>query len=365
MRVALLLIVLALAGCKPAAKAAPAPPPAEIGTIVVEPHDAALTYQYAGRVTAYRLVEVRARVGGILLRRDFVEGARVKAGQELFQIDPAPYQAALQRSAAQLQQARANLDKANRDLGRATTLLRAQAGTQQASDDALSARAQAEAGVAAAVADLRTQALNLGYTTVTAPQGGVTSLDNVPEGSLVGTATDNSLLTTITQTDPVYVTFSWDDADLAGIRGMVASGRATAPEDRRFPASVTVGGADRHGVVDFTDSSIDQATGTVRGRALFGNADGGLVPGQFVRITLSGVTMHNAITVPQDSVGQDAAGSFVYVVREGHAARVPVSLDRPAGSNWIVGGLHPGDAVVTDGIVHVHEGAAVRVKQAA
>lgn len=353
----LLVLLVGVAGCKPVAKTAAPPSPAEVTTVVVQPHDVDLTYVYGGRVTAYRLVEVRARVGGILERRNFVEGARVRAGDVLFQIDPATYQAAVARAAAQVQQQVAQKGKAERDLHRADTLLATQAGTVQAHDDAVSAVALANAQLAAAQADLRTQVLSLSYTTVTAPIGGVTSLQAVPEGSLVGTATDNSLLTRITQTDPVYVAFSFDNDDLAQVRSL-------AGRDARLTARVVAEGRTLDGRVDFTDSSIDQATGTVRGRALFANAEDRLSPGAFVRIALGGVVLRDALSVPKAAVGQDEAGAFVYVAEHGRSRRADIQIGPGSGEAWVVTGLHPGDAVVTDGLVHVHEGGEVHVLQA-
>ena len=349
----LLLVLIGMAGCKPAAKTAAVPPPAEVTVVVMAPHDVSLAYTYGGRVTAFRQVEVRARVGGILEHRTYVEGTRVRAGEVLFQIDRAPYEAAVARAAAQVQQQVAQRDKAERDVKRADALVSTQAGTVQARDDALSAAALAAAQLAAAQADLRTQALNLSYTTVTAPLSGATSLEALPEGGLVGTASDNSLLTHITQTDPIYVTFSFDSEDLLQIRDR-------AGPDARLSAQVDAGGQVLTGAVDFTDSSIDQATGTVRGRALFANADTRLVPGQFVRVTLGGVTLRDALTVPKLAVDQDAVGAFVYVAEHGRARRADVTLGPSSGADWVVTGLRAGDAVIKDGLVHVHEGGEVR-----
>jgi len=350
--------LLGLGACKPSAKAQALEPVPIVTTILVAAHDVGLTYAYGGRATAYRQVEVRARVGGILEKRNYVEGTRVRAGDVLFQIDRAPYEAAVARAAAQVQQQVAQKEKAERDVRRANTLLTTQAGTVQSRDDALSAVAILTAQLAAAQADLRTQALNLSYTTVTAPLSGVTSLEAVPEGSLVGTASDNSLLTRITQTDPIYVAFSFSSDDLMQVRELAGPGA-------RLSATVDAGGAALAGVVDFTDSSIDQATGTVRGRALFANADARLAPGQFVRVLLGGVTLRGAVTLPKLAVSQDATGTFAYVVENRRARRVEVALGSSVGDDWVVTGLRPGDVVIRDGIVHVREGGEVRVVQEA
>jgi membrane fusion protein (multidrug efflux system) len=353
----LISVLLLNNGCKPETTTAEEPKPLEVTVRPVVPHDVSLNYVYAGRVTAFRQVEVRARVSGILQQRRYHEGAQVKVGDVLFQIDRAPYEAAVQRDAARVRQQQAQRDKAQRDLKRASALLASQAGTILARDDALSALALADAGLEAAEADLRTQVLNLGYTTVIAPLSGATSLEAVPEGSVVGTGSDSSLLTRITQTDPIFVTFSFDPDDLAEIRRL----RGTA--DLRLAASVLVDGKSREGIVDFTDSNMDQATGTVRGRALFDNGDDGLVPGQFVQVVLSGLTLHEAPTVPKIAVGQDATGTFVFLAENGRARRVDIRLKQSAGSDWVVSGVRSGDLIVTEGLVHLREGSRIRVAQ--
>ncbi len=185
-----LLLVLALLvnnGCKPEATTVEEPRPLEVTVTPVVPHDVSLIYIYGGRVTAFRQVEVRARVGGILQQRRYHEGTQVKMGDVLFQIDRAPYEAAVERASARVRQQQAQRDKAQRDLKRTSALLASQTGTMLARDDALSALAVADAGLEAVQADLRSQTLNLGYTTVTAPLSGATSLEAVPEGSVVGT----------------------------------------------------------------------------------------------------------------------------------------------------------------------------------
>jgi membrane fusion protein (multidrug efflux system) len=355
----LVLLSLSASGCKPDTAIADRPRPAEVTTTELIPHDVSLTYTYGGRVTAFRQVEVRARVAGILQQRGYSEGARVQAGDVLFRIDPAPYEVAVARAAAEVRQRQAQREKAQRDFKRASVLLTSQAGTVLARDDALSALALADAGLAAAEADLRGQILNLSYTSVTAPLSGVTSLEAVPEGGLVGNAPGNSLLTRITQTDPIYVSFSFDSDDVTEIRALSGDNAANL----HLWARVVANGKQRDGFVNFTDSSIDQATGTVRGRALFTNADGVLTPGQFVQITLGGVTLRDALTVPKAAIDQDATGSFVYLADHGRARRVEVRLEHDTGRDWVVSGVLAGNAVVTEGLVHVREGGPLRVVQ--
>ncbi len=235
-------------------------------------------------------------------------------------------------------------------------------------DDAQSARALGDAAVAAARADVQTAGLNLSWTTVTAPLAGATSLEALPEGSLVET---NTLLTTITQTDPVYVSFAFTDEDLATLRTMLRDGAASG-DANHLPATILLedGAAyARPGAVDFTDSSVDAQTGTVRGRALFANPQSDLLPGQFVRVRVGGITLRRALTLPEQAVQQDHQGAFVWIVgRDGRAERRSVTLGRDAPASdgkearfVIAAGLAPGERVVSGGAVKVQEGEAVHV----
>jgi len=346
-----LLLVLAACG-EAAAPPEAAPAPAKVGIVEARPLPTPVAFEYGGRVMAVRQTEVRARVGGILLARAYTEGAEVQEGDILFRIDPATYQAAADLAQAQVQEADAAVQRARRDQRRAAELLRADVGSRKASDDAASALAQAEASLAAARARLASARLELGYTTVTAPISGVTSLEAVPEGSLVSAGGDSSLLTRITQMETVYVAFAFNRPDLATL----SEGGA-----QDLPAQVLLsqdGGPT--GKVSFTEATMDPTTGTVRGRATFANADRRLIPGQFVRIRVSG-PMREAIRIPQAAVQQDVQGTFAYVVGpDSKAERRAIRLGRRAGGDWIIeDGIRPGDRVIAEGVVKVAEGAPV------
>ncbi|MBW8725462.1 MAG: efflux RND transporter periplasmic adaptor subunit [Inquilinus limosus] len=309
-----------------------------------------LTYTYAARVSAFREIEVRARVGGILLKRDYTEGARVSEGQELFRIDPATYQAEVARAQAQLQQSQAQLANDRINAERAAKLFTARAGSERDRDDAAAQVRTDEAAVAAARAQLKTAQLNLDYTTVTAPLGGMTSIEEVPEGSLISA---NGLLTRITQLDPAYVSFSFSD------------GKAEGPKDRRFPVSVKLGDGrtyDHGGTINFTDSIVDDQTGTIRARAVLPNAQGLLMPNQFVRVTVSGLTLKQGIVVPQVAVMQGPQGPFAYALGEGDKAEArPLTLGREVEGGWLVeSGLKAGDRIITEGVIKVRPGSPVR-----
>lgn len=339
-------------------------PPPQVTVTKIEAKEVPVTYDYAARISAFREVQVRARVGGILLKRNFNEGSTVKTGQVLFEIDPAPFEAELARAKAQLQQAEAQYNQAIRDAERALQLFAKGAGSEKARDDALSAKELGAAAVAAAEAQLRTAQLNLDYTKVTAPIGGVTSLEQVPEGSLVGTSGDAGLLTSITQLDPVYVNFSFADREGAEIRRLLNAQTSSGSPPKDLKVRITFGDGtayEHEGKIDFTSSSIDTETGTLQARAVVANPDRRLVPGQFVRATVTGLTLNDAIVVPEAAVMQGPQGQFVYTINESGKAEVrPVQLGRQIEGGWIASsGLKTGDKLVTEGVIKVRPGTAV------
>jgi membrane fusion protein (multidrug efflux system) len=348
-----LSLLLLLAACgEAAAPSESAPVPTRVGVVEARPLPTPIAFEYGGRVTAVRQTQVRARVGGILLERAYTEGAEVQEGDVLFRIDPATYQAAVDLAQAQFQEAEAAVQRARRDQRRTAGLLRADVGSRKDRDDAASALAQAEASLAAARARLASAHLELGYTTVTAPISGITSLEAVPEGSLVSAGGDSSLLTTITQMDPVHVAFAFNGPDLETL---------STGDARDLPVQVLLSqDGSPEGKVSFTEATVDPTTGTVRGRATFANPDRRLIPGQFVRIRVSG-PVREVIRLPQAAVQQDVQGPFAYVVGpHNKAERRAIRLGRTVGREWVIeDGLQAGDRVITEGVVKVAEGAPV------
>lgn len=363
---AILLAALLVSACDQKAGSA-APPPPNVTVSEIQAGAVPLRYQYAGRVAAFREVEVRARVSGVLQEKSFVEGATVQEGDVLFRIDPAPYEAELARAKAQLQEADAQISRTQRDAERAVTLLQRQFGTEKARDDAVAAYQLAQASVAGAKAQVKTAEINLGYTTIRAPLGGVISLRVLPEGSLVGTGADNSLLTRISQLDPVYVYFSFTDTEAAEIRRILESGEGKGPADGKLKVKVSFGDGkayDRQGHVDFTDSNLDLQTGTIRARAVMPNPDSKLRPGQFVRVTVEGITRQETVVIPQAAVMQGPQGQFVYAIDKENIASIrPVTIGREVDDGWIVEkGLKQGDRIVREGVIKVKPGAPVTIE---
>ena len=364
--VALGLSVAACEEQKSANGGAPAaPPPPEVLLTTIETKDIPVSYEYAGRVAGSREIEVRARVSGILMERTYTEGELVKQGDLRFLIDPAPYEAALAQAEAMLQQQQATLAQAEREWKRISSLFERNAVSARERDSALSTLELAKATVAGARAEVRTAKINLDYTRVEAPISGVTSQEAVSEGSLVGTGQDSSLLTRISQLDPVYVNFAVPDAESLQLRNMQESGALTLPDDGRLKVDLKLSDgslmADA-GYVDFTDSTIDQNTGTIRNRAVASNPNRDLMPGQFVRVMVKGMVLRDAVTVPQAAVLQGPKGMMVYVVDGENVAKPqPIQIGKAIGDRWLVrDGLKNGDKVIIEGVIKVRPNQPVR-----
>lgn len=345
-------------------------PPAQVTTIKVAPRTLPAVYEYVGQTTGSKEVEVRARVTGILEKKLFQEGAQVRAGQPLFVIDPRPLAAQVAALEADLARAQAQQAQAEREVSRLKPLAEKRAVGQKEADDAQSNLDLAKAGVRAAQARLDEAKLNLGYTDVKAPIAGLTSRAPKSEGSLV-TAND-TLLTTISQVDPMWIPFSIAENEELLLARAVKEGRLTMPKDWAFDVAVELSDGsvlERKGRINFADTRVNPATGTFEVRAEVPNADRALKPGQFVRVKLMGATRNHALAVPQVAVMDSPQGKFVYVTgkdKDGKdVAEVRViQLGEWAvadGVNlWIVEkGLQSGDTVIVDGVSKLRPGAPI------
>ena len=345
-------------------------PPPEVSVVTVTAQNHAIDLEYVGQTAGSRETEVRARVAGILNKRLFEEGATVKAGTPLFQIDPANFQTQSASAEATVAVAQAKVNQAQRDQARLAPLVAEKAISQKEFDDAKSAAESAAASLRQAQAQAAEARLNLGYTTVVAPISGTTGAAAKSDGSLVS-ATD-SLLTTIVQTNPMYVNFSISEADLLRINKQVGSGLLAVPGKKSANGSlgfsVTVKLADgsaypRAGKLNFTGERLNPATGSFDARAEIPNPDGVLRPGQFVRVLLGGASRPNSISVPQRAVIDGPMGKMVFVVTpDNKLAPHPVELDGWTQGEWIVTkGIKTGDRVLVEGFIKAHEpGMAVK-----
>ena len=347
-----------LSGCGAREGGQTAPPTPEVAIVTVEKGNLPLNLAYTGRAVDSREVEVRALVSGILLERRYEEGRAVRQGEVLFRIDPDRYRAAVERAQAELGVERAKLSEARRQRDRIVSLLEKNLVSQRQLDQAVSAFEVAEANTAAAQAQLRTAQLDLSYTEVRAPIGGLTSRETRSEGSLVTAGDESSLVTRIVQTDPIYIEFTLPETEAAQVRARLATG--SAPLVR-----VEVqGGAQlaEPAKLTFVDNAVEATSGTVRARAVMPNPDGRLVPGQFVRAQLDGVEIPDAVTVPRRAVMSSAQGSFVWLVGEGDAVALqPVRLAGMVGERAVIAeGLAGGERVIVEGVLKVQPGVKVK-----
>ncbi|EPY00815.1 efflux RND transporter periplasmic adaptor subunit [Magnetospirillum fulvum] len=365
----LALAVLVTTGCDDKKQAnGPRPTgPVEVVAITVEPSRVALTTELPGRTTAYRVAEVRPQVNGIVLKRLFQEGSEVKAGQQLYQIDPATYQAAVNSAQADLVKARASLKSVEAKASRYEDLVRINAVSRQDYDDAIASLDQAKAQIQVADAALQTARINLGYTKVFAPISGRIGKSSVTEGALV-TANQTTSLATITQLDPIFVDVSQSSSELIRLRHTMSP---NGTEAKAAPVTLTLDGTsqpyDQPGRLEFSEVTVDQTTGAVQLRAVFPNPRHDLYPGLFVRARIEQGVKEQAIQVPQKALvrGADGSASVWVIGPDNKVAPRPVKVSQAVGDTWIVeSGLAAGDQVVIEGLQKIRPGAEVRVAPA-
>jgi membrane fusion protein (multidrug efflux system) len=329
-------------------------PPPEVGVVTVAPHAVGLVTELPGRLEASRVAQVRARAAGILQKRLFREGSDVRAGQTLFQIDAAPYRAALQSAQATLARGQANLTQASSQVERFKPLVEANAISKQDYVNAVAAQKQAQADVAAGQAAVQTAQINLGYATVTAPIGGRIGRALVTEGALVGQG-EPTQLALVQQINPMYVNFTQSTTDVLQLRRALTSGRLkrASGSDAASVRVVLEDGSEyaQAGRLLFSDLTVDPTSGQITLRAEVPNPDGLLLPGGYVRVRLEQAQAQEAITLPQQAVQRSQQGDSVMVVGpDGKVAPRPVKVGAAQGGQWVVlDGLKPGEMVMVDG----------------
>ncbi len=356
-------VMLAACGDKAPAGAGAMPPP-EVGVVTVTPRPVAVVNELPGRLEGVRTAEVRARVEGIVLSRHYTEGGEVKAGQVLFRIDPAPYQAQLASAKAQLERAEANAVSARQKAERYKPLVAVNAVSKQEYDEAVAAAGQANADIAAAKAAVTTAQINLGYTTVTAPIAGRVGRALVTEGALVGKG-EATKLTLVEQVDPIWVTFTQPASEVARLRRQIESGEIKGVNGGAR-VHLFVEGGDREyaqtGKLLFSDMTVDPTTGAITLRAEFPNPRRELLSGTFVRVKIEQGVDENGLTVPQRALIRTAQGASVMVVgKDGKVAAVPVTAPQAVGDSWVVTeGLKGGEQVIVEGLQKVRVGAPAK-----
>jgi len=361
---AVMLVALFWTGC---GHKQPAPPSApEVAVITVEPRQIVSTTELPGRTAAYRIAEIRPQVNGLIQKRLFTEGADVKAGDVLYQIDPAPFHAALENAKAALGRSEANLPAIRARAKRFKELLPEKAVSQQDYDDAAAALKQAEADVQYWKATVEAARINLAYTRVTAPISGRIGRSSVTEGAIV-TAYQPMALATIQQLDPIYVDVQQSTAELLRLQRRLEEGRLNQNSRNLQKVRLIMEDGTSYpleGTLQFRDVTVEPSTGSVILRVVFPNPEGTLLPGMFVRAVIQEGINESGLLVPQQAVSRNPKGEpYVYIVdKENQVQLRSLTLDRAIGDQWLViSGLEPGDRVIVEGLQRVRPGAKVKV----
>jgi membrane fusion protein (multidrug efflux system) len=360
-----LLAVMLLAACdgkKQAGQRAPVP---EVSIVTVQAQSIMESTELPGRTSAFRIAEIRPQVNGLIQKRLFEEGSNVKAGQALYQIDPAPFQAALDNAQAALGRAEANLPSIRSRAERYKSLLAEKAVSQQDYDDAAAALAQNEADIKYWKASVQTARINLGYTKVTAPISGRIGRSNVTDGAIV-TAYQPNALATIQQLDPIYVDVPQSTTELLRLKRSLSQGRLSQNSQKQNQVKLVLEDGTPYpheGTLQFRDVTVDPTTGSVILRMVFPNPDDTLLPEMFVRTVVNEGINKKALLVPQQAVSRTHKGDpFAMVVDgENKVALRMLTIDRAVKDKWLVaGGLASGDRVIVEGLQKVRPGMAVK-----
>lgn len=363
--IAIVAFASVLAGCNGGkAPAGPQGPP-EVGVLTLATRTVGIVDELPGRTVAYRVAEVRPQVSGIVQKRLFAEGGEVSAGEQLYQIDPSSYSAALRSADAALQRAQANREKAKLLQDRYGPLRENNLVSQQAYDDAVTGFSAAEADVAAAKAQVESARINVVYCQVLAPIAGRIGRTLVTEGALV-TSQQSTPLATVQQLDPIYVDITQSSVEMLKLQRAVASGDLQRDEKNEAEVSLTLeDGSDyrEHGKLQFAEVSVDPSTGAVVLRALFPNPQRELLPGMFVRAQLTQAMKSEALLVPQRGVTRNQRGDAVVLVvgDDNRVAERMVTTARVIGNDWLIDtGLSAGERVILDGLQKVRPGSEVK-----
>jgi membrane fusion protein (multidrug efflux system) len=364
----LYLLALVLAACQEQQATAQFSPP-EVTLQRIEERTIPIEWEFVGQTESSRLVEIRTRVEGVLEQRLYEEGTLVQKGQVLFQLDDRPFAAALEGNKGTLAQQEARQQNAKRNVARLKNLIAQNAVSQKDVDDAVSDLAEADAMVLTARANVTSAELNLSYTTIKSPLTGLSGQTKKADGSFISPGPEG-LLTTVTQTDPMWVKFSASETRLLKANEAVAKNRLLMPENGNFVVELQMSDGSVYplsGKMNFSEKQISIETGTSGFRAAFANPGMKLVPGQFVRVKLKGATRRNTILVPQRAVLQGQLGKYLYVVGTDNKAEIrPVEMGDWYGDDWIIeNGLKNGELVIVDGMSHVLPNMPVKPQQPA
>ena len=365
---AVMAVCLLVAGCKDEKKQAGLPPKPAVDVVTLQAQPVKLTTELPGRTSPYRTAEVRPQVSGVVLKRLFTEGDAVQVGQQLYQIDPAPYEASLASAQASLMKAQASVRTAQSLVNRYRPLVAAFAISREDMDNAVGTLQQNQADIASAKAAIKTAAINLAYTKVLSPIAGRTSRSSVTEGALL-TANQTTSLVTVTQLNPIYVDATQPSATILRLKRELANGQIKTAGDNTVPVRLLLedgSSYDQTGTLQFSEVTVDQGTGAVTLRAVFPNDAGLLLPGMFVREQLQEGIRQNGILAPQQGVTHNQKGepTALVVDASGKVQSRILTTDRAIGDSWLVSkGLQAGDKLIVKGVQMVHPGLEVTANE--
>ncbi|WP_299998115.1 efflux RND transporter periplasmic adaptor subunit [uncultured Cedecea sp.] len=360
---------LALTGCNEKESQQSAPPTPEVGVVTLKSEPLQITNELPGRTSAYRIAEVRPQVSGIILKRNFTEGSDVQAGVSLYQIDPAPYQAAYNSANGELAKAQASANIAQLTVKRYQKLLGTQYISQQDYDQAVATSQQANAAVVAAKAAVESARINLAYTKMTSPINGRTGMSSVTEGALVTSGQANALVT-VQQIDPIYVDVTQSSGEFLRLKQELADGKLKQENGQAKVKLITNDGVayQQEGTLEFSEVTVDPSTGSITLRAVFPNPDKSLLPGMFVRAELEEGINPTAILVPQQGVTRTPRGdaSAMIVDKDNKVAVRQLTTGAAIGNKWLVTeGLQDGDRVIISGLQKIKPGIQVNAQEVA
>jgi membrane fusion protein, multidrug efflux system len=366
----LCLSLLALAACSGKEQGPPQMPPPTVGVVEAQPQNVPLHKDLVGRLSAYRSGDVRARVSGLLVKRVYTEGTDVKQGQLMFQIDPAPYKAALAAAQAALASAQATAVNAHIIANRDRQLVPKGYISQAQLDTDEATERSSQAAVKQAEANVQTAQVNLNYTNVTSPIAGRAGEQQVTEGAIVGASTadtgaSSTLLTTVDQLDQMYVNFTLSAADLDTLQGAQHAGNLSLSNQDNTTVQITLPSGSKYdqlGKLDYSSVIVNPTTGAINMRALVPNPQQRLLPGMYITLTVNMGELNKVFLIPQAAIQRDPAGAYALVVgNDGKVVQKRVSADNMHGNDWIVtSGLATGDQVIVSGVQAVKPGAPAK-----
>lgn len=356
-------VIITACDNKPAVKTTTMEP--EVGVVTLAPSSVNIKSELPGRAVSFEIAEIRPQVGGIIIKRNFIEGDKVSKGESLYQIDPAPLQARLDAARGALAKAQATANNVRLTLNRQSALIKSNYVSRQDYDTTRSQLNEAEANVAVAKADLEQATINLRYANVTSPIEGISGKSSVTVGALV-TANQGNALVTVQRLDPIYVDLTQSVQDFLRLKEEKASGKI-AQQKGKIPVELMLENGKPYrytGTLEFSDPAVDETTGSVTLRAVFPNPQGEILPGMYVTALLDEGNQQNVLMVPQQGITHNAQGKATALIldQENVVQLREINAVKAVGNQWLVTtGLHPGDRVIVSGLQRIRPGIKARI----